>query len=141
VPRADQDPAAVVRETYDVWNEHGLDAVAERYWHPEIELVVPPEWAALLGQERAAGRDDVVAVYKSATAAIEDSQAEIIDLDPAGDEFVVTMRFRGRGQTSGVDVESLRLFQVLRIEDGMVRRIRFFNDAEAARAAAGADGS
>ena len=92
----------------------------------------------ILGQERAAGRDEVVAVYRNATAAIEDSKAEIIDLDPVGDEFVVTMRFRGRGQTSGVDVESLRLFQVLRIEDGMVRRIRFFADADAARAAAAA---
>ncbi len=137
MPRADQDPAAVVHATYELWNEAGLEAVAAEYWHPDIELQVPPEWFAILGKGTATGREEVVAVYRTGTATLEDTQAEIIDLERAGDEFVVTMRFRGRGQTSGVEVESQKMFQVLRIEDGMVKAIRFFNDAEAARAAAG----
>ena len=134
----DQQAGARVRETYDVWNDAGLDAVARDYWHPEIELEVPPGWEVLLGSAHAAGRDEVVAVYRAATAAIQDSKAELIDIEQVGDEYVCTMRFRGRGESSGVDVESLQMFQVLSLEDGLVRRIRFFMDLDSARAAAAA---
>ena len=129
----------MVRATYDLWNRGGLDAVAREYWHSDIELLVPPEWAAVLGQSEASGRDEVVAVYRRATAAIEDSHVEIDELEAVGDEFVVTMRFRGRGQSSGVTVESLKMFQVVRIDEGLVTRIRFFADLPAARAAAELD--
>ena len=134
--RADQHSVARLLETYDVWNDGGLDAVAREYWHPEIELEVPPGWEVLLGTNRAVGRDDVVEIYRNATSAIQDSKVDLIDYEEIGGEFVCTMRFRGRGQSSGVDVESVQMFQVIRIEDGLVRRLRFFADLESARAAA-----
>ena len=123
-------------ETYSVWNEGGLDAVAREYWHEEIELEVPPGWEVLLGANRASGRDDVVEIYRAATSAIQDSKVELIDHEEVNGEFVCAIRFRGRGQSSGVDVESLQMFQVIRMEGGLVRRLRFFTDAESARAAA-----
>ena len=138
MPRADQHSVARLLETYDVWNDEGLDAVAREYWHPDIELEVPPGWEVLLGTSRAVGRDDVVEIYRNATAAIQDSQVELIDYDEIGGEFVCAIRFRGRGQSSGVNVESVQMFQVIRIEEGRVRRLRFFADLESARAAAGA---
>jgi ketosteroid isomerase-like protein len=138
VPRADQHSVARLLETYEVWNDGGLEAVARDYWHPDIELEVPPGWEVLLGTNRAVGREDVVEVYRNATAAIQDSTVELIEYDEVDGEFVCTMRFRGRGQSSGVDVESLQMFQVIRMEDGLVRRLRFFADLRSARAAAGA---
>jgi ketosteroid isomerase-like protein len=137
VPSTDRQAVRRLLETYDVWNADGLEAVARDYWHPEIELEVPPGWEVLLGTSRAVGRDDVVAIYRNATSAIQDSQVELMAYDEIGGEFVCTMRFRGRGQSSGVDVESAQMFQVIRIEDGLVRRLRFFPDLESARAAAG----
>ena len=136
MPSTGGDAVSRLRETYEVWNNGGLDAVARDYWHPSIELQVPPGWEVLLGTTHARGRDDVVAVYRNATAAIQDSTAELIDVDEVGGEYVCTMRFRGRGESSGVDVESLQMFQVIRMEDGLVRRIRFFADLPSARAAA-----
>jgi ketosteroid isomerase-like protein len=140
VPRADENGVARVRESYEAWNDGGLDAVARDHWHPDIELQVPPGWEVILGTPHASGREQVVEVYRNATAAIQDSRAELIDVEQVGDEFVCTMRFRGRGEPSGVDVESLQMFQVLRLEDGLVRRIRFFGDVESARSAAADDG-
>jgi ketosteroid isomerase-like protein len=136
VPRSDEHAVARLRETYEVWNDGGLDAVARDYWHPEIELQVPPGWEVILGTAHAVGKDEVVAVYRNATSAIQDSQVELMDVEPVGDEYVCTMRFRGRGESSGVDVESLQMFQVIRLEDGLVRRIRFFADVASARDAA-----
>lgn len=126
-----------LRESYDVWNAAGLDAVARDYWHPEIELEVPPGWEVLLGTQRAAGREQVVAVYRAALSAIQDTQADLLELEPVNGEYICTMCFRGRGQSSGVDVESVQMFQVVQMEDGLVRRLRFFTDRESARAAAG----
>jgi ketosteroid isomerase-like protein len=132
----DENAVGRLRETYEVWNEGGLDAVAREYWHPQIELQVPPGWEVILGTAHARGRDEVVAVYRDATSAIQDSRVELMDVEQVGDEYVCTMRFRGRGESSGVDVESLEMFQVIRLEDGLVRRLRFFADLPAARAAA-----
>ena len=126
-----------LRESYEVWNDAGLDAVARDYWHPEIELEVPPGWEVLLGTERASGREEVVGVYRSALVMIQDTQAELLELEPVGGEYICTMCFTGRGQSSGVDVQSVRLFQVVQMEDGLVRRLRFYADREAAQAAAG----
>ena len=136
--RVDEYSVRRLLETYPVWNEGGLDAVAREYWHPEIELEVPPGWEVLLGTTRAAGREDVFEVYRAATAAIQDSQIELIDYDEVNGEFVCRIRFRGRGQSSGVDVESLEMFQVIRMEHGLMRRVRFFADLSSARAAADA---
>ena len=136
VPRADRDPVARLRDAYRAWNEEGLDTVARDFWHPDLELVVPPGWEVLLGTEHAAGRDEVVATYRTAMAAIQDANVEVTDIDEVGGEYVCTIRFRGRGQSSGVDVESLQMFQVVRMQDGLVRRIRWFADADAAHAAA-----
>jgi ketosteroid isomerase-like protein len=132
----DQHTADLLHETYEVWNERGLDALARDYWHPDIELQVPPGWEVLLGTAHASGRDQVVDVYRSATSAIQDTKVELSDLERVGDEYVCTMSWRGRGGSSGVEVESLRMFQVVRLEDGLVRRMRFFADLDSARAAA-----
>ena len=137
MPSTDGYDVSRLRETYDVWNIGGLDAVAREFWHPDIELVVPPGWEVLLGTNRAVGRDDVVAIYRNATSAIQDSRSELIEMEKVRGEYVCRMRFRGRGQSSGVDVESLEMFQVIRMEDGLVKRLRFFADAASARAAAG----
>jgi ketosteroid isomerase-like protein len=138
VPRTDEHSVARLRDAYKTWNEEGLDTVARDFWHPDLELVVPPGWEVLLGTEYAAGRDQVVAVYRTAMASIQDSTIEVTDIEPVGDEYVCTIRFRGRGQSSGVHVESPDMFQVVLMEDGLVRRIRWFADAAAAREAAAA---
>jgi ketosteroid isomerase-like protein len=138
VPSTDQQSAARLRDAYRAWNDEGLEAVARDYWHPDLELEVPPGWELLLGTDRAEGRDDVVAVYRTAMAAIQDATIELIDIEEVGGEFVCTIRFRGRGQSSGVDVESLEMFQVVRMEGGLVRRLRWFADRASARDAAAA---
>jgi ketosteroid isomerase-like protein len=137
VTRVDQHSVTRLLETYPVWNDGGLEAVAREYWHDEIELEVPPGWEVLLGTNKAVGRDQVFEVYSAATSAIQDSRIELIDYDEVDGEFVCRIQFRGRGQSSGVDVESLEMFQVIRMEDGLLRRVRFFADADSARSAAG----
>ena len=126
-----------LRESYDVWNEAGLEVVARDYWHPEIELEVPPGWEVLLGTARASGLENVVEVYRAGLSWIKETQAELLELEPANGEYICTMCFTGRGQSSRVEVQSVQLFQVVRMEDGRVRRIRFFADRESAQAAAG----
>jgi hypothetical protein len=133
----DQQSAARLREAYRAWNDEGLETVARDFWHPDLELEVPPGWEVLLGTDGAVGRDNVVAVYRTAMAQMQDSTVDLFDIEEIDGEFVCSIRFRARGQSSGVDVESVPMFQVVRMEDGLVRRLRWFADHGAARAAAG----
>jgi ketosteroid isomerase-like protein len=57
-------------------------------------------------------------------------------VDAGGDEFVAIVRFRGRGRSSGVELDQ-RAAQVGTIERGNLVRVRSFSTAEEALAAAG----
>jgi ketosteroid isomerase-like protein len=138
MPRDDAEAAERLRAAYDTWNDGGLDAVAAAHWHPDIDLEVPVEWAVILGGQQFAGREAVVGAYRHATASIQDSRIELLGLDQGDDgEFLATIRFTGRGSSSGVTVESPEMFQVVLMAGGLVRRIRLFADRAAAAAAVG----
>ena len=73
-------------------------------------------------------------VIRSAWEEIEVSLGEV--LHDEGDLLVVTELARGRGRSSGAEVE-MRIFAVYRFEDGKIRRRQAFIERTEALEAAG----
>ena len=73
-------------------------------------------------------------VIRSAWEEFEVSLGEV--LHDEGDLLVVTELIRGRGRSSGAEVE-MRIFAVYRLEDGKIRRRQAFTERTEALEAAG----
>jgi ketosteroid isomerase-like protein len=112
-----------------------LAATLERYLHPDFELVhhelAPPEFKPAGPGARAFV--EMYAEWLSAWETFHITPLEFHDLD---DRVLAIVRMGGRTKTHGaqVDQESAVLFGV---EDGLIRWIKLFTQAEDARREAG----
>ena len=119
----------LAREYIETFNAHGLDGV-EEMWHPEIELLDPPQ---LPDGDRYSGRAALRRQVESYLSMGWDGQFRSPEYVDGEKEVVVT--WRGQGGPRGVQID-LAVSQVFLFEDGKIRRIRqFLSRAEALEAA------
>ena len=127
---------AFVRRGYELWNRGDLSAVS-RMWSDDFEWHNDPAWP---GQQVYYGRDTVVRFLTDEVAnVIELGEIEVERIEPVGDELVICMIARTRGQDSHLDIGKVPVFHVAKVRDGQVVRVRAFLDEKQAVAAASGD--
>jgi ketosteroid isomerase-like protein len=122
-----------VRRGYELWNRGDISAVAQM-WSDDFEWHNDPSWP---GQTVYYGRDTVVRFLEEEVAGIIHlGEIEVERIEVIGDELVICLIARTRGQESEVDIGKVPIFHVARVRDGQVVRVRAFLDEDQAFKAA-----
>ena len=134
------DPNAEARAradlAFDVWNTQGLEAMAERFWHPDIV------WEEASGFPDAGvrrGREAAVRRMRERLSLLGHVQVEVLDARQVGGNTLTEAIVRGAGTSSGAAVEQREFFLNTIGEDGRTLRFREFLDRDEAIAAAEGD--
>ena len=123
----------LVRRGYELWNAGDVEAVS-RMWSDDFEWHNDPSWP---GQQVYYGRDTVVRfLMEEVVNVIDLGEIEVDRIEVIGDELVICMVARTRGQESELDIGKVPIFHVAKVRDGRVVRVRAFLDEEQAFAAA-----
>jgi ketosteroid isomerase-like protein len=125
----------LVRQWIDAFNDGGFDAVVDRYWHDQIELIDPPE---LPDAGTHAGKAAVRERVESFLEFGWDGEFRVDELIDVGDEVVMSWRVLGRTPVGDVPL-SIEVAFVLQIDDQKIRRIRQFLGKKPALEALGVD--
>jgi ketosteroid isomerase-like protein len=124
---------AFIRRGYELWNDDDVDGLARQILSEDVSFHNPPDWP---GQSTYRGRDEVARFLREEVAAvIELGEIEIEGIEVFGDEYLIHMLARTRGQDSRVDIGKVPVFHVARVRGGRVDRIRSFLDERQAAAA------
>ncbi len=117
----------IVREAWDAYSRGNYDRLA-RLHGPDIVVVT-------LEDGTLAGNEDVLANYRRWNEAWESAETSLEEVIGRGDRVFVTVRFRGRGRASGIEIET-SFHEVYTLRDGKVLRIHEYEHrAEALDAA------
>ena len=134
-PEDERELVALVHEAYDVWNNEGLRAFAERWWGPDIVWEEPPMFPEA-GVRR--GREECVRRMEERFVPLGHVAIEVRDATRLGDRTVLQeLTIRGRGSASGVPTE-MRIWMIAELSDDLrvVWMREFLDQNEAHRAAA-----
>jgi ketosteroid isomerase-like protein len=124
-----------VREALRVLAEDGVEPMIPMV-HPEFEMTTPIGLAAEPQTYR--GRDGVRRWFSSFDEVMDDVRVQADFLEELADgRMLAETTLRATGPRSGIETEQ-HTAMLLTVADGMVRRIEFYPDTDAARAAAGA---
>jgi ketosteroid isomerase-like protein len=128
-----ESPIPVVRSFFERANMGGIDGVLELL-APDAVLVVPPEGSAEPDTYR--GHDGARRYFGGFEGALEELRFEVLEVEQMSDDTVLAeTRFRGRGTTTGIEVEQVT-FAAITVRDGLVASIMPFSERESALAAA-----
>ena len=123
----------MVRRGYELWNAGDLEAVS-RMWSDDFEWHNDPAWP---GQQVYYGRETVVRFLIAEVVNVIDlGEIEVDRIEVVGDEFVICMIARTRGQESELDIGKVPIFHVAKVRGREVVRVRAFLDEAQAMAAA-----
>jgi ketosteroid isomerase-like protein len=121
---------------FGVWNDEGLEAMAERFWHPDIVWEEAPDFPDA-GVRR--GRDEAVRRMSERLELLGHIQIEVLDARRTGANILIEAIVRGTGSASGAPVANREFFLITVGPDGLSTRFREYLDRDAAIAAAEAD--
>jgi ketosteroid isomerase-like protein len=83
----------LVRHTFDVFNERGLDGAVESFWHPDVVYHEAPDFP---GAGTFRGRAAVLARFAEYVDLLGTTRADVERVDVRGDRVAWTVRFTGR---------------------------------------------
>jgi ketosteroid isomerase-like protein len=138
-PASARPNAEVIREGFAAFSEGRFEDCLETLdpeveWHVAFRLPDLPAGAAVMH-----GHQEVLDLWRQFGAVwdrlVFDPQEILYD---SGDTVIARVRIQAIGGESGVELDST-LFYVMRIRNGLLRRIRPFDSPGAAAAAAGVD--
>ena len=123
----------LVRRGYELWNAGDLESVS-RMWSDDFEWHNDPAWP---GQQVYYGRDTVVRfLMEEVVNVIDLGEIEVDRIEVVGDELVICMIARTRGQGSELDIGKVPIFHVAKVRGREIVRVRAFLDESQAMAAA-----
>jgi uncharacterized protein len=123
----------LVRRGYELWNAGDLESVS-RMWSDDFEWHNDPAWP---GQQVYYGRDTVVRFLMDEVVNVIDlGEIEVDRIEVVGDELVICMIARTRGQGSELDIGKVPIFHVAKVRGREIVRVRAFLDESQAMAAA-----
>jgi ketosteroid isomerase-like protein len=128
----EQRNAAVVRELMRRWNAGDHDSILDLY-RDDIVMTAGPEWPDPGPWE---GKEQVAGNQRQWLDVWESVKLEVEEIAPRDDKVLAIGRWLSRGRASGVGGEMPAII-VLTLEDGLVTRFSWFQDADEARRAAG----
>jgi ketosteroid isomerase-like protein len=124
---------------FGVWNDEGMEAMAERFWDDEVVWEEARQFPDA-GVRR--GRAACVRRMRERFAEVGEVKIEVIGAEQIGDLILTETIVRGQGTASGVPTE-MREFYLAEVRDGRTLRFWEFLDRDeafaAARAEAGGD--
>ena len=121
----------IVERGIRAYNEDGVDALIE-FVHPEFEMTTPPGIAAEPDTYR--GRDGVRRYFESFLEIMDEVRIEPTEIVGRGNEVLIRFNLVARGKATGIEVDQ-KGYGIWRIDDGMLREIRFFATDEELTAA------
>jgi ketosteroid isomerase-like protein len=127
---------ARVRAVYEASNRGDFELARESF-HADVELVQPAELPGGAGVYR--GEEGMVRAVEELLEAYEYFQMDPEEYFVSEDHVVVTVRVRGRGRASGLEVDD-RYGHVFTFRGDRVARFEVFTNPEDALAAAGLSG-
>jgi ketosteroid isomerase-like protein len=113
------------------FNGRDFERAAEPF-DPQIEWRTGIQ--PLLGSEAARGREEVLAFWRETVDGFDDFRLEVLDTDePAPGRVLVHLRYRGRGHSSGLELETTS-WTVYRLEEHRIVSVQDHSTREAALA-------
>ena len=123
----------VVQALFDGYAENGIDGVLA-VMHDEVVIEIPADLSA--EPDNYYGHEGVRRYFAGFAGMIDDVRYEPLEVIPVGEHVIAHIIFRGRGASSGLDVD-LEAAVVHEFKDGKVVRMRPYPDLESAQAALG----
>ncbi len=125
----------LVRHSFDVFNERGLDSAVDRFWHPDVVYHEAPDFP---GAGTFRGSAAVLARFAEYVELLGTTRADVERVVARGDRAAWTVRFSGRSR-EGVP-NSHTWGYVGQIADGLVTEVRaYYEPDDAFRALESAD--
>ncbi|MQA74247.1 MAG: hypothetical protein GEU88_07910 [Solirubrobacterales bacterium] len=121
---------------FGVWNEQGMEAMAERFWDEDMVWEEARQFPEA-GVHR--GRAACVRQMSERFVEVGEVKIEVVDAHQIGDLTLTEVIVRGQGTASGVPTE-MREFFLTEVRDGRAVRFLEFLDRDEALAAARAEG-
>jgi ketosteroid isomerase-like protein len=121
----------LLRAGYDAWNRDDCDAYLDLL-HPEVVIRTSGMFPDLAPEYR--GRSGAKKFWRQMHEPWESFRIDVVHIEDEGDCAIASIRFRGRGVDSGVDVD-MRFGMVMRVRDGLAIEFvnrRTFDEARAA---------
>jgi ketosteroid isomerase-like protein len=121
----------IVRRMYDAY-ARGEYELFLSHMDPGIEFSTPADEP---GGGTYQGRQGVIEAHERWTAPWDDFRFEVEELTDFGDQVLARARNRGRGKSSGIEVEGV-VFQLWTIRNEKMVRVRMYSDEREALEAA-----
>jgi ketosteroid isomerase-like protein len=106
---------------YDAWNRDDLEGYLELL-HPEVHISTSGMFPDLAPEYH--GRERAAKFYRQMHEPWEFFRVDVDHIEDEGDWAIASIRFRGRGVDSGVEVD-MRFGMAMRVSDGLA--IQFLN--------------
>ena len=127
-----QESLALVRQSFDAWNEGGPES-AKQFWAADFEW---HDFPGLPDRRVVRGRDAVVAHLTDQLSLLGEAKTTIVEMRSRGETVVLRTELTIHGAKSGIDVPG-EVGQVWDVADGRVQRVRLFTTWQEALEAAG----
>jgi hypothetical protein len=121
----------VVQALFDGYAEDGIDGVLA-VMHDDVVIEIPPDLSA--EPDTYHGHEGVRRYFAGFAGMIDDVRYEPLELIASGERVIAHIILRGRGASSGLDVD-LEAAVVHEFRDGRIVRMRPYPDLESAQAA------
>jgi ketosteroid isomerase-like protein len=121
----------IVQALFDGYAEDGIDGVLDVV-HEEIVIEIPGDLSA--EPDTYHGHEGVRRYFDGFAGMIDDVRYDPVELIPRGDRVIAHIILRGRGASSGLDVD-LEAAVVHEFKDSKIVRMRPYPDLESAEAA------
>jgi ketosteroid isomerase-like protein len=115
----------------EAYNRRDFDAAVEHF-DSHIEFVLPPQQAS----DSCIGPRNVIRFFEGLDETFEDLQLHPQEVVDARDRVATRLRHSGRGKASGVEIDTELYHQVMTFRDGVIVRAEYFDNWDAALAAA-----
>ena len=123
----------IAKKMFDAWNSGNVDRMTE-FWSDDGDWIW--EDAPEIPDARVVrGREQVEEHLRGVIGLMGEMEIKVEELVDLGDEVLAVTRFNVRGAQSGIELDA-PAFQLIRFENGRVRRYRMFMDREQALRAA-----
>jgi ketosteroid isomerase-like protein len=115
----------------EAYNRRDFDAAVKDF-DPHVEFILPPQQAS----DSCVGIRNIIRFWDGLEETFEGLTLLPQEVVDAGDRVATRLRHRGRGKASGVEIDAELYHQVITFRDGVMVRMEYFDNWDAALAAA-----
>jgi ketosteroid isomerase-like protein len=114
----------------EAYNRRDFDAAVKDF-DPQVEFILPPQQAS----DSCVGPRNIIRFWDGLEETFEGLTLHPQEVVDAGDRVATRLRHSGRGKASGVEIDAELYHQVITFRDGVMVRMEYFDNWDAALAA------